>query len=258
MSPPPANWRIIGGENFKSETRAKTDAARARTEWDHLKREIEAMGGEVLTLPAPDVEPPHTGLMYAANWGQAFGNKFALAQMKVAHRQREAALIRTFVESIDFEVIDAPHTWEGQADICILDDDRVLLTHGPRSDRASADWVARTLFPRATTLTLELREPYFHGDVSHVWVEGLLFACRDAFVNLDETALRDFAGDVVWVPSDEARAYALNSLPSGGGILVARGVKTDFGLNLVREVDLAELCGKGGGGPRCLVNRLSD
>lgn len=256
MSPPPANWRIIGGENFKSESRAKTDAVSARVEWNSLKQAIEALGGEVLPLPTPDVEPPHTGLMYAANWGQAFGKKFALSRMKVAHRQREGALIRTFVASLGFEVIDVPHTWEGQADICVLDDDRVILTYGPRSDRGSADWVARTLFPNAETLLLQIQEPYFHGDVSHVWVEGLLFACREAFVDLDEKALADFAGDVVWVPPDEARAYALNSLPCGGGLLVARGVKTDFGLNVIRDVDLSELCGKGGGGPRCLVNRL--
>lgn len=256
MSPPSVDWRIRGGENFKSAARVATDPTRARAEWEALRAAIERQGGEIVVAPAPAVEPQLTGLIYTANAGQAVGGRFYLSRMKVLHRRAEAAVLEAEFRKLGYSVEQAPCVWEGQADVCLLDSARVILTYGVRSDAASADWVRRTLFPDREALVLRLREPYFHGDVALSWVEGLLFACREAFVALDERALCDFAGDVVWVPDPEARAYALNSLPVGGSIIVPRGARTDFGIADQIELDLSEVCGKGGGGPRCLVNRL--
>ena len=56
--------------------------------------------------------------------------------------------------------------------------------------------------------------------------------------------------------------YAANSLCVNGTVLMPTGLSTGLRGNLVKrgfnleELELGELFGKGGGGPRCLVNEL--
>ena len=90
----------------------------------------------------------------------------------------------------------------------------------------------------------------------------VLLACEAALVDRSLADVRAFARGVEVVPVSEAdaRAYACNALAVGTTWLVPRGVSDEllkrvasFGLEIV-ELDLSELFGKGGGGPRCLVN----
>jgi hypothetical protein len=76
--------------------------------------------------------------------------------------------------------------------------------------------------------------------------------------------LCDFAQSVEILPvsEEDARAYACNALTVGERWLAPKGISAELrervaktGLSIV-ELDLAELFGKGGGGPRCLVNVL--
>ena len=64
------------------------------------------------------------------------------------------------------------------------------------------------------------------------------------------------------VDEEDALDYACNSLCVDGTVLMPAGLSTGLRGHLVRrgfaieELDLPELFGKGGGGPRCLVNEL--
>ena len=66
------------------------------------------------------------------------------------------------------------------------------------------------------------------------------------------------------LPIDEADClgYAANSLCVNGTVLMPAGLSTGLRGNLLKrgfnleELELGELFGKGGGGPRCLVNEL--
>jgi N-dimethylarginine dimethylaminohydrolase len=95
--------------------------------------------------------------------------------------------------------------------------------------------------------------------------DTVLIAFGGALVDRTLPELRTFCGDKVEVLAiDEADclAYAANSLCVNGTILMPTGLSTGLRGNLakrgftIEELELGELFGKGGGGPRCLVNEL--
>jgi N-dimethylarginine dimethylaminohydrolase len=122
----------------------------------------------------------------------------------------------------------------------------------------------------ARLLDLEIRQPFFHGDtclnaITNRAGDVSLLAHGGALVNSTVEALRRFLGDAVEVlpvDQDDALAYACNALCVNGTILMPSGVSTSLRGQLARrgfaleELGFEELFGKGGGGPRCLVNEL--
>ena len=269
MSYPSARWRIRGASNFRSAERAATNPQDAMSEWLTLAEAIQDAGGWVMVLPPPE-DGDYTGLIYTANLGALFDERrFVLSRMSAAHRAGEAAPVRAFLERLGLTVQPSPHTWEGQAEICALPGQRYILSFGVRSDEDSVDEVRRRLPAGARVLTVRLRQPFFHGDTCLAALETpaggpVLLACAEALVDRSLDDLQRFAPDVELLPVDEAdaRAYACNALQVGERWLYPRGVSTVLQARLTRrglhpvELDLAELFGKGGGGPRCLVNVL--
>jgi len=275
MSHPPERWRIRGGENFRSRVakgeRTHTDPRRAMKEWIGLCDAIERLGGRVVVLPPADADPPLTGMMYTANAGALFGERrWLVSQMSVAHRADERGYIRAFVPQLGFTVEEAPFVWEGQADVTTLPGSRFLLTWGVRSVRESIDEVNKRLPAGARTLDVQLREPWFHGDTCLNPLttrdgKTVLLAHGPALLDRTLDDLRAFAGGEAEVlPVDEADAlgYACNALGVNGTILLPKGLSSKLHGELrargfaLEELDLGELFGKGGGGPRCLVNEL--
>jgi N-dimethylarginine dimethylaminohydrolase len=271
MSYPGPRWQIRGGANFRSETKAATNPKAAMREWLALCDAITRAGGRILIMPpSGDL----TGMMYTANSGHLFKNGdewlWLVSKMAVAHRQAEREIIKSFWTEAKMPLREAQHVWEGQADIASLGPSRYVISWGVRSVRESVDEV-RTLLPRGSkSFEVQLREPWFHGDTCmnplinragdlHLLVFG------GALVNRTVPDLRGFvsnSGEVVSIDEDDARAYACNALSVNGTVLIPTGVSPGLRGNLfkrgfiVEELDLPELFGKGGGGPRCLVNEL--
>ncbi|MHB1844778.1 MAG: arginine deiminase-related protein [Deltaproteobacteria bacterium] len=272
MSPPPRGWKIRGGANYKSKARPQVSPRRALEEWLRLADAIEAAGGRVAVI-GPSDDPLLTGMMYTANagWLCEVGASpvFRLSNLSVAHRRDERPVLRRALEAAGLDVRESQAIWEGQADMCHLPD-RIVLTYGVRSVRESVDEVAAALPPGTPFHGARLREPYFHGDTcmdplpapkGPVWL-----AFPGAFASAEEyQAARAFAGqaaEVVEIGEADALAYACNSLPVGEELLLPTGLSARLrdalsavGFKL-RELDFGELFGKGGGGPRCLVNEL--
>lgn len=274
MSYPAAKWTIRGGENFRSKARAATNPRAAMREWLTLCDAITKHGGRILVMPPPDVEPPLTGLMYTANSGAMFkvGDhwKWMLPSMSVEHRRAEKEHIKAFWSEAGVPVEESLHTWEGQADVATLPGNRFVLTWGVRSVKESLDDVRRRLPPGARVLEVKLRDPWFHGDtcLDAMQTPGrdtVLLAFGGALVDRTISELRSFAGDqvdVLPIDEDDCLGYAANSLCVNGAVLMPTGLSTALRGHLLRrgftieELDLPELFGKGGGGPRCLVNEL--
>lgn len=274
MSYPPAAWQIRGGENFRSQSRASTNPRRAMKEWLTLCDAITHAGGHILVMPPAKETPPLTGMIYTANSGALFKSgehwKFVVSKMSVKHRQSEEVAIRAFFTEAGVPVATAQHVWEGQADITTLRGSRFLLSWGVRSVRESLAEVSALLPTGARTLEVQLREPWFHGDTCIDPLESragdtTLLVHEAAMVNRTIPELRTFLGnyaEVLAVDEEDARNYACNSLAVGGTILMPTGLSTGLRGQLVRrgfailELELGELFGKGGGGPRCLVNEL--
>jgi N-dimethylarginine dimethylaminohydrolase len=274
MSYPSPQWHIRGAANFRSQSKEPTNPRAAMKEWLALADAITRAGGHILVMAPPDQGEPLTGLMYCANHGALFkdGDRFTflISKMSVAHRQNERAHIRAFFEKAGLPIAEASHTWEGQADVTTLGGSRYLLTYGVRSVRESLEEV-RTRLPRGSrSLDIQLREPWFHGDTClnplvNRAGDTTLLAFGGALVNRGVPELRTFIdryGEVISVEEEDALGYACNALSVNGTALLPRGLSAGLRGQLVRrgliveELDLPELFGKGGGGPRCLVNEL--
>ncbi len=273
MSYPGPGWRIRGGENFRSLTKSPTNPRAALKEWLKLADAITRAGGRILPISPPVIDPPLTGMIYTANAGALFGaaETFMLSKMSVAHRQTEHEYVRQFMTKLSISsVVDCENTWEGQADICTLSPHQFLLTWGVRSVKESLAEVRARLPREASVLEVQLRDPYFHGDTCLdplVTPNGrvVLLAHEGALVDRSLGDLRKFAGDrieVLAVDQADALGYACNALSVNGTILAPTGLSSRlvgqlsaFGFR-IEELALTELFGKGGGGPRCLVNEL--
>ncbi|HEX4460543.1 MAG TPA: hypothetical protein VIA18_21340, partial [Polyangia bacterium] len=181
----------------------------------------------------------------------------------------EQAHLRAFWAEAGVPVEESAHTWEGQADVTTLPGNRFILTWGVRSVRESLNAVRERLPMGARVLDVQLREPWFHGDtaldpLTSRGGDTTLLAYGGALVDHTLPDLRTFAAnvEVLSVEEDDALGYACNSLCIDGTILMPSGLSTGLRGNLARrrfnveELELPELFGKGGGGPRCLVNEL--
>jgi N-dimethylarginine dimethylaminohydrolase len=275
MSYPGPAWRILGAQNFRSQSREGTDPRAALSEWLQFAELLAAKGATIAPLSPPLVEPPLTGLLYAANHGALFPRPgrapvFLVGRLSVAHRVAEASVVRAHAELLGFEVEHARALWEGQAEICALPGARFVLTFGVRSDRASVDEVGARLPAGARVLVAEIRAPFFHGDtcLDAIEIAGghtALLCHEGALVDKTLADVERFcAPDVEVIPVDErdALAYACNALSVGTDLVAAPGLSQPLrdvlsarGVRLV-ETAMTELFGKGGGGPRCLVNDL--
>jgi N-dimethylarginine dimethylaminohydrolase len=275
MSYPRADWQIRGGENFRSKARAQTNPRAAMREWLTLCDAITRAGGRILVMPPPGAsEPGMTGMIYTANSGALFkqGERatFVISKMSVAHRQGERERLLGYWKQAGLPTEEAPHVWEGQADITTLPGSRYLLTWGVRSVRESVADVQKRLPSSARTLEVKLREPFFHGDtclnpLTNRAGDTVLLAHGGALVDRTLPELRTFVGsyaEVYAVEEEDALNYACNALCIDGTVLLPTGLSTGLRGQLVRrgftleELELGELFGKGGGGPRCLVNEL--
>lgn len=268
MSYPPARWHIRGGSNFRSVTRQTTDPRGAAQEWLVLADSIEEAGARVVVLPPPAVEPPLTGMVYTANAGAFFPGGFTTSKMWAEHRIAETLHVAGFFESLGVPVSHASHVWEGQADICTLPDNRYILTYGVRSVAESAGEVRERLPQGARVLEVQIRDPYFHGDTCMALLRApggpVLLLCHEAIVAPSVDEIVGFAEgiEVIRVSEADTLAYACNALAVGERWLAPQGLSGELrravgerGLEVV-ELDLSELFGKGGGGPRCMVNEL--
>ncbi len=270
MSYPGPAWRIRGGANFRSRARAPTSPRAALAEWLRLADAVARLGGRIWVMPPAGVEPPLTGMIYTANAGALIGGVFVVSKMAVAHRQAERQHIVEFLTRVGLPSALAAHTWEGQADVCALAADRFLLTWGVRSIEPSVAEVRARLPAGADALAVRLRDPYFHGDTCLNPLQNLkgrivLLAHAGALVDHTLADLQRFSGaevEVLPVSREDALGYAANALGIGGRVLLPSGLSTELKRQLaerdfeLEEIELAELFGKGGDGPRCLVNRL--
>jgi len=273
MSYPGPNWQIRGAANFRSESRSTTNPRAAMVEWLSLADAITRAGGRILVMPPTD--PSLTGMVYTANAGHMFKNGdewlYVVSKMAVAHRQPEQARIKAFLSEAGVPVREAKHTWEGQAEVCTFTKgSRYILTWGVRSVRESIEEI-RGYLPRGSrSKEIQLHEPWFHGDtclnplVNRAGDTHLL-AFGGALVSSNIPEIRNFldkADEVISVDEDDARAYVCNALCIDGTVLMAEGSSSGLRGTLIHrgymieELNLPELFGKGGGGPRCMVNEL--
>lgn len=307
------------GANYKSEvTHLEYSPRRAYDEWLAICEGILAFGGDAIfdfessddrfldieslsvdaegrIRPAGSstvlghVDDIDTGRVFAANgpWVMVEEQRLrALMPNMLAHRVREGAYYRALLgglaasASLDLEISENPHRWEGMADVAVVGDRAVLTYTEPghydqslppksmRSARAGVEAAARFAgLPPERCIYVELVYPHFHGDTVHFGARpsrggepAVLVHYAGGLWGEGAKALRAALGADRIVPierDDAVEKYAGNSRQVRHGVLVPDGVSAGFvaalerlGLD-TRRVPLFELFGKAGGGPAC-------
>ena len=270
MSPPGTGWALRGRANFRSSEAEAVDALRARREWLALAEAIAELGGSVAVLP-PDDEL--SGLPYAAEAGHVLAGerpRFLLPRMKSPHRRGERERWAPMAAELGFDVVDplpdpAVGIWEAQGDVAEIDGVS-LLFFGGRTDRAGLE-AARSHFA-GEVLTLELREPAFHGNMALLPLPAVdrMLVCPDVIVGDGMSLLERRFGRsrLVSVSEAEIRSYATNGLPVNDTWLApsvvperVRHLVEELGMRVV-TLAMQELCEKAGGASRCLVCRAPE
>jgi N-dimethylarginine dimethylaminohydrolase len=281
MCYPGPRWQIRGGANPRSQSKPPTNPRAAMREWLAVADAITRAGGHILVMaPPPDEQKVDagaqlSGLVYAANHGAMFKNGdqwlFMVSKMAVAHRAGEREVVKRFFAEARVPTLEAQHEWEGQSEVQSLKAARVILSWGVRSKRESLEEVRRVLPKQSRTLEVQVKEPFTHGDavLGPLYTRAgdmLVLAYGAGMVNRSIPELRTFigtSGDVVSIDEDDVTAAATSALSVNGTVILPAGTSTGLrgtlvrrGFTAVEEIDMPELLGKGGGGPRSLVNEM--
>ncbi|MFC7137206.1 dimethylarginine dimethylaminohydrolase family protein [Halobaculum litoreum] len=199
----------------------RVDAARARSEWDRLRRVYERYAERVVVLdpdrygtPAPggaDHVPPAAlpDLVFAANLGfpTADGGAVVRARMATDERAGEPAHFARWCRAVGYEVYDLPGdvAFEGAGDAVWHPGRRLVWGgHGVRTDRAAYDDVAGLV--DAPVVTLELSDDrFYHLDVCFApLTESTALVVPEAFTEAGRASIDALFDEVVEVPLAEA------------------------------------------------------
>lgn len=209
----------------------------------------------------------------------------------VDHRKQEHGYFEKVLWAVaeacdlDLSVAENPYRWEGMADVAPIGE-RVLLTYtvrghydrgqGEKSLRSSkkglkyaADFIG---VPESKRIYAELVHPHFHGDTVHFVVrppEGppKLVQYPGGLYDGEAAKVKAELGKQTIIgisQADASGAFAANSRQVGRGVLVPKAASETFSQMLealglkTKRVPVAELFGKGGGGPGCATLQLPD
>lgn len=284
MAPPavlmsdPRHFDIRGAANPHTRDdrgRKKTvDRNRALDQWHGYVDRLLDAGVDVYVVPP---EPDLTGMVFAANAGYLIDRpkravplhrkRFLPSHFTADHRRGESTQFEQFMGQMGCSIESYPEDlrFEGEADAFPVADEWIF-TYGFRSDPEMRDWLARK-----TGITLdafELSDPaYYHGDcllcdlgdAALGWCGGL--TDRDAerlralfgnqLLELSDEEAATFVGNSFYVEPERQRLlFTVHDIPDP----LTKRIE-DRGIDIIR-VDVSEMFGKGGGGPKCMVFNL--
>lgn len=264
MSYPGRRWRPSGAQDDGSPS-----AQRALREWllvcDHITR----VGGRIFVLDPPADQDAQPGLTYTARLGALFpqapgGAVFLLAPGEASER------VAPVLQGAGLLVQRATGSWNGQVDVAAIGRNRFILTYPEQSGREVLGQVHALLPPGARVMEFALSGEFSAGidclcPMTSPGNHQVLLLYASGLQGCTLEAIQAFAGpgiEVIPLNREDAMARACHALCVRGHLIIPvglssflRGVLLRHGFPLI-EVELPELLGRGGGGPRCLVNDL--
>jgi N-dimethylarginine dimethylaminohydrolase len=230
----------------------------AFTQWTKLRDTLVSLGVTVETLTP---QPGLPDLVFTANAGLMFHNKFLSSRFKHEVRAKESPVFDAWFAEHGFEVDHLPermyHEGAGDALFC---GDILFAGYRTRSDANAHNWVAERLGVRC--LPLELVNPrFYHLDTCFCpLAPGVALYFPAAFDGYGQRVLTTHVPKLIPVVEDEAHRFGCNAVvvgktvihnsrcPKLGDSLRANGFTSI-------EVELDEFL-KAGGSAKCLTLRL--
>ena len=234
----------------------QSDVQRAGKQWHKLHRLLAAQFDCEIELIDP--EPGLPDMVFTANGGLAWNDKFIVSRFRHEVRQREAPRYERWFKDRGYEIHHLPgsYCFEGEGDL-LRCGELWFAGYHIRSDILSHQKVAEII--EQEILSLELTSDwYYHLDTCFCpmsAVQAMFYPA--AFDRYARKVLENYIPDLIPVSANEAARFACNAIVVGKKIAMNDGCpnvrrKVESAGFTVFETPLGEFI-KAGGSAKCLV-----
>lgn len=253
---PPTYYGIFYEINPWMSLRRQADSVQAGRQWRRFYHTLQDKVHAELALLTP--QPGLPDLVFTANAGLVYKNRFIPSRFRFPERAREEPFHRAWFEAQGFTITPLPKAayFEGEGDALFLGD-RLFGGYGFRSERQALEQVGELL--EKEIVILELADPYFyHLDTCFCPISpSLALYYPPAFTPESRARLEREVAELIAVSEHDARRFACNAVVVGRDIVLNAGCD-ELRCQLlhrgfrVHEVDLSEFI-KAGGSAKCLA-----
>ncbi len=256
---PPDHYGIEYEINPWMHHEVPTDPTLSRRQWTALRDLLHDLGVRIETLaPVPGLPD----LVFTANAGLVYHNKFVSSRFRFGVRQGETPHFERWARAGGFEIVALPEGqsyFEGAGD-ALFCGETLFAGYRFRSDAQSHQWVADRL--KVEVLPLELVDPrFYHLDTCFCpLTESEALYYPGAFDDYGRSVLRDRIPTLIEVSADEAVSFSCNAVVVGRNVVLNAGATKLAGAleasgYRVHPVSLTEFI-KSGGSAKCLTLRI--
>jgi N-dimethylarginine dimethylaminohydrolase len=255
---PPDYYGIEYEINPWMNRRVGADHPRAVAQWTALRDILADLGATIEQLnPVPGLPD----LVFTANAGLVYRDRFIEAHFRHGVRQRESPYYEDWMRTHGFEIVTLPmgSHFEGAGD-ALFCGETLYAGYRFRSDVRSHQWIGETL--GVEVLPLELVDPrFYHLDTCFCpLAEDAAIYHPGAFDDYGRSVLRARVGTLIEVSAEEAVSFSCNAVVVGRTVVLnAETPKLSRALVAagfaVRPTSLTEFI-KAGGSAKCLTLRL--
>jgi N-dimethylarginine dimethylaminohydrolase len=225
-------------------------------QWNNLRRFVQAeLAVDVRLI---DAKPGLPDMVFTANAGLVWKEKFIVSNFRHEVRRREAPHFEQWFRSQGFEILHVPpeYCFEGEGDI-LKCGDLWFAGYHIRSDALAHQKISDII--ESEILSLELTSAWFyHLDTCFCPLsERQALFYPGAFDHYGRTVLEKHIPDLISVPSEEAARFACNAIVANKTIVMndgcpkVREMLEGLGFNVV-TTPLDEFI-KAGGSAKCLA-----
>jgi N-dimethylarginine dimethylaminohydrolase len=255
---PPDFFAIEYEINPWMNVRVGSEAGLAREQWNALRAAIHGLGVVV------DLIEPISGLpdlVFTANAGLIFRDRFIGSRFRYGVRQREAPYFDDWARRRGLELVELPpgYNFEGAGD-ALFCGETLIAGYRFRSDVRSHHWIGERL--GVEVLPLELIDPrFYHLDTCFCpLAPDVALYYPGAFDEYGRSVLRDRVPHLIEVAIEEAVSFSCNAVVVGKTVILNDGApkladdlrERGFGVQLLGFSEFI----KSGGSAKCLTLRV--
>jgi len=234
----------------------KVDQKKVKEEYEQLKAAYKSLGADILEIDPVKGLPD---MVYAANLGSPFGNKFAVSNFRYPQRRGESKYAQEYFEKLGFEIISLPPEifFEGQGDLLSVNG-KFFIGWGKRSNREAKDILNQKL--GIEFIDFELVDPYYyHLDMSlGILDKETALMKPESFTPEGLAKIRAEFKNIIEVTPEDNKLMACNLVIVDKTVVIGQGISNSLKRNIekygfiVKEIPMDEYR-KGGGSIKCLT-----
>ncbi len=232
----------------------KPDRELAESQWTAFYRLLTELK---VTVHRIDPKPGLPDMVFTANGGLVFGNKFIVSNFRHAERAKEAPVFASWFKNRGYEVVHLPRDryFEGEGD-ALMFGDTLVAGFKFRSDIHSHRYIGEVIGRRV--ISLELASPnFYHLDTCFCPLnDETAIYYPEAFDSYGREVLKHIIPNLIEVGRKDAMNFCCNAVVSGKNVIMnncsaelRRRMET-LGLN-VFQLSFSEFI-KAGGSSKCL------